>query len=1062
MFSIKTGLVIHADYKFTVISQNDLVRGEFSFVNNELLDSGLDAYGRADIYDIVEFGISTEETHATMTGVIQPVHQYRFDTVIPQNSFEFDEENKRIIVHSIYTFTVSEFPKPNAGLLTLWEFGIKGLSRVYLSDPFQDLHGLKIREGDKVSVEIHFTHGYYTNNLTSTLGETTFGERIDYTTEVVKLREEGDAAIRNTAGYAIGNPLEIFPIKEDIRDMENDDITFPVSDIYQQSVTRCIEAERRIDRRVVGYCPVETKLYGFILKDKIRGVGVLARFLQPVTINKEKRYEVQGFIKWNRTYDDIDDGYTTIDYGTYQEQFDLGSEIDRFGIIRPPIIPEAVSEIKGLQGISFLVGPDKEPNPVIDNATIQDVIDTLDYVGIRGVLLSNRPRNRTPSTFDLYTPEQQANAAALEVLRNADVNYDFEPIIIVAGNYVDNIVGENSWRWDLYYPYIGKETKQAIYSVAGFEKAKVTLQDLRDLDNQLVVKRIKGPDVWDMTASDVLDESLLSSRGLFLLEIDFEDLDWNYTDPDPLEVVYESDFDGENYLDWIEGKTTISINRRFLDITNDVTSDPATNLTEFTVTFESTRHNQSYTRLHIGDDVYWMLPEAFDDNIEYIQENHGIRIVKTVVGNRTRYKFTRPFTNENTQYIDVFFVGAGEMPFGPSECGYVEFNHGTQGFRVYNKVGSETTSSLQPTDNPFLCFGARLFQPLPDYVYKYRTLTTAQAATFFADPSINKSLNTNLFTIGFQGTTYSVEYQNTIDWKSPNLEGPELYPAIGFDLTKIDDFVSDNTVLIIDPESVEWSKADLLAARTTMPQRIIADTLYFVYPFQILEGNQIIAKQIISPFYDQEINLAINVEAILTYTLESATISPNPLTIMVGETMNVGYSWLPEAATINSAEWSTLDPFIASVSATGYVTGLVRGTTTLRLVLNNAVIATSTINVIDADIVISCADAPDTTTCLTMTGEHFGLTINDAEIDADISADEIRTYFRDNDSYRIVNCHDFTEPASASVSETGFMDLEGEYDVYYNGTLVGKDIDGSQVFDQLDDFDGIQIIQDTE
>lgn len=1068
MLKIKTGLAIHVNYTFTVLAQNNAIRSTCSFVTNELLESGLNAYGRADVYDMVEFGVSSEDNRSDLTGCIQPVIQYRFDTVIPTNEYEVDTVNKRIILHSDYSFVIEGFPKPKAGILTLWEFGIKGLSRVFLQDPFQSLNGIKIRPNDKVRVDIEFTHGYYTNNLTSSLGETVFGQRVDYTTEVVRLNEVGQAAIRNTAGYNIGEPLQIYPIFEDIRGKTASEIIYPVTYQYQQHVTKCDEFEHRIDRKVIGYCPEASTIYGFILKDKLRDVGVLARFIQPVFIEKEKRFEVGGYIKWNKTYDDVNDGFVTVDLGNYTEGFDIGTDIEDFNVVRPPIIPEAVSEIKSLSAISFLYGPNKELFPVPANPDIQDVYAVLNDMEIKGVLLSNRPRAHAPSTFDLYTPELQTNNALLQIVRSANQSYEFEPVIIVAGNYVDSTPGQNSWRWDLYYPYIGRSTRQVVYSWVGFEKAKSTLIDVSNIDDQTVsVENYPGSPVVSSSATQLLNDAVLSSRGLAHYTLEFEQMDWAGVNPPAKVVVYQNDFDGPGFVDWVDGQTTVEINRRFLDCVTTDPADDATNTIDFSVIFDSRLHTPANTKMYIanqsGLSVYRMTPTELDTAIPSIAETFGIRIVKTVVDTRTTYRFTRPYTTEYTEYQDIYFSGTGDIPFGPSECGYMQINSGSTGYRVYNRVGSEVTDILRLVDNPFLCFGVRLYQPRPDYIYKYRILTTTQAAAFFNDPTITKSLNTNIFNIGFQNTTYSVQYQNTLDWKDPLLEGAKLYPAIGIDLTKIDDIVDADEVLIVDPEGLSWTKAQLLATRTTHPTRVIADTFYFAYPVQLIAGNQIIAKQINSTFYQQEINLGVNVEVLLSYALESATISPNPMTIMVGETMNATYSHYPPQAVITSAEWSTLDPFIATVNAsTGAVTGIVPGTTTLRLLLNNTIIATATVNVIDANIVISCADAPNITTCLTMTGTDFELSVNDAEIDPSITADEVRTYFRDNDSYRIVNCNNFTNPANATVSETGFMDLTGQFDVYYNGTLVGKDINGSEVFNQLDGFDGIIIVQDTE
>lgn len=47
MLSIKTGVAIHIDYTFDVKSGDGTLLGTYGFVNNELLPSGLDAFGRA-------------------------------------------------------------------------------------------------------------------------------------------------------------------------------------------------------------------------------------------------------------------------------------------------------------------------------------------------------------------------------------------------------------------------------------------------------------------------------------------------------------------------------------------------------------------------------------------------------------------------------------------------------------------------------------------------------------------------------------------------------------------------------------------------------------------------------------------------------------------------------------------------------------------------------------------------------------------------------------------------------------------------------------------------------
>ncbi len=138
------------------------------------------------------------------------------------------------------------------------------------------------------------------------------------------------------------------------------------------------------------------------------------------------------------------------------------------------------------------------------------------------------------------------------------------------------------------------------------------------------------------------------------------------------------------------------------------------------------------------------------------------------------------------------------------------------------------------------------------------------------------------------------------------------------------------------------------------------------------------------------------------------------------------------------------------------------GTTTLKLTLNNSVIATADVVVSDRDITISCADAPNITTCMTLTGTEFGLVVNDVEISSSTTDEAIRTYFRDNDSFRIVNCNDFTKPQSTNVSESSFLNLSGEFDLYINGTLIGKDMTTQQILDELGNDSRIVLIDDQE
>src|SRR5690606_21924924 len=138
-----------------------------------------------------------------------------------------------------------------------------------------------------------------------------------------------------------------------------------------------------------------------------------------------------------------------------------------------------------------------------------------------------------------------------------------------------------------------------------------------------------------------------------------------------------------------------------------------------------------------------------------------------------------------------------------------------------------------------------------------------------------------------------------------------LYPAIGIDLLKIDEIIEESTYLFVDPTGKAWTKGELLALRITNPEMIIDNTVYFVSPVKIQEGSQVINQKIDSDFYNQSIDLNISVEATLSYTLVSAEIQPDPVTLMVGETMPLTYTYQPTQARVTSTAWAILDPLTA-------------------------------------------------------------------------------------------------------------------------------------------------------
>ena len=85
MLSIKTGVAIHIDYTFDVKSGDGTLLGTYGFVNNELLPSGLNAFGRAITFADAEFGVSNDNDDKAH-GVLMPVLNFRLDTQTYENS----------------------------------------------------------------------------------------------------------------------------------------------------------------------------------------------------------------------------------------------------------------------------------------------------------------------------------------------------------------------------------------------------------------------------------------------------------------------------------------------------------------------------------------------------------------------------------------------------------------------------------------------------------------------------------------------------------------------------------------------------------------------------------------------------------------------------------------------------------------------------------------------------------------------------------------------------------------------------------------------------------------
>ena len=1069
MLSIKTGVAIHVDYTFNVKSGDGTLLGTYGFVNNELLPSGLDAFGRANTFANAEFGVSNDNDDKVQ-GVLMPVLSFRLDTQTYENTVTKETLDKTVTFHSKATAVVKGFNVPADKLLTIREFGIKGLSRVILEDPYQNLAGFKLDDDDYVEVTVDFSYTYYTNNKTATVGENTFGVRVDYTCEVFELPNGFPASVRNTKGYAANGVMEILAIDYDIRELTPENVIIPTTDIYQQAGSKCDLNEHRIDMVVIGYRPKETKIYGFVLKDKVRGIGVLVRFLTPVSIEREKRFEVGGYIKWSRVVENIDEGFVTLDLGAYNEGFGLEGGITRYNVTRPPYTPEVATEIKALDPISFKIGNETVVMPA--GSTMPQIVAKLKEYGLDATLLTQKPMGKKPSTFDFYRPDGQAHDSLVN-LAKADTSIQNNstllfPVLVVGGNYIDTTtLGQNSWRWDCYFPYMGRAQLYVAYMYGGFNKALPEITEVSTLPDAVVANRTitenggNVPILSDTIKADALLAGAITTsygKAWGTLHTVTGLVDPVVTNTG-FTASYDNDFDTAEYGEWVQGQTEITLNYNFLDLTTDVVSDTAKNVTEFRVVYDSRVHNDQLTDVWVNGSKLGPLT-AID--LAAFNELYGLRVTRSVEGTKTTFNFKRPFTKTNSDFLDLFIVGNEHIAFNANETAYLKILNGQQGFRVYNKSGSEISNSLYLEENAFMLAGIRLYQPLPEYMYKYRVLTTEQAASYFGDSSIVNSLNSNLFTIGFADDTYSVTYRNSIDSRDPNLDSHSIYVAIGIDLNKIDPIIEPETVLMIDPEGIPWTAEQLLNTRVTSPEKVIDDTRYFAYPAKIVNGSLIFNKVITSDFYNQSIDLDVNIEAIVTYTLLDATIQPNPVVVMTDESMETSYTYNPVEATITSAVWGTINPEIATVDQTGKVTGVSVGTTTLKLTLNNNIVATADVIVSDRDIAISCADAPNITTCLTLEGEEFGLVVNDVNISTSTTGTVIRTYFRDTDSFRIVNCNDFTKPASTNISESSFLNLSGEFDLYINGTLIGKDMTTQQIVDELGNDNRIILIDDQE
>ena len=129
MLSIKTGVAIHVDYTFDVKSGDGTLLGSYGFVNNELLPSGLDAFGHEIVFAEGAFGVSNDQGD-NIQGVLMPVNTFRLDSQTYENTITHEKDARTVTFRSKATAVVKGFNVPTDKLLIIREFGIKGFVTV--------------------------------------------------------------------------------------------------------------------------------------------------------------------------------------------------------------------------------------------------------------------------------------------------------------------------------------------------------------------------------------------------------------------------------------------------------------------------------------------------------------------------------------------------------------------------------------------------------------------------------------------------------------------------------------------------------------------------------------------------------------------------------------------------------------------------------------------------------------------------------------------------------------------------------------------------------------------
>lgn len=1051
MLNIRMGVAIRAKYTFAVERRGDNTPPkEYFFINEVLNDEALRQHGKDIVVDMVSFGTSNNPDSQGLNTSLVAVNKRSISKVIPINSYSVDYTGKLAAVKSSIAFVVDGFNASDKTPLQLNEFAIEGYSRIVLVDPDQDLNGLYVGPKDKVKVIIDFEYIYYTNRLIATLAENVYGKQVDYTSEVLKIHDKAIRTVRLNPGYAGKNPIDIFPIVKDIRNIQTEDIIVPIRDKFQQEINKLDIKSNRIDAEVIGYYDRVTTIYGFTLRDNIRGIAILVRFSEPVKLAAEKRYGVKGYIQWGNKVGDLDDGYSTIDGGKATETIPVNADAD--GTISIPLsTPDVAVDMASLDDIRLQLDA-LNINIDLSSATTWErlqalLMNTGAFADVE--LFSNRPPLKQPSMYQYTVSNASYHSNAVAAISQLENNAPFiYPTIIAGGDYSVEATS-NGWRIDAVVPYFGDLTAAqyiayGLFDISGlashFENLPVSIKDVRPLSTISVENEI--PNTY--TGAELLMSAIRDVTGARSMLV-YKAIPVNGAAPVTVNVVSDNDFDTPDYLDWVHGTSSMRLNLTKLDLRTEVTSDVRYNTTSFDIVVDPTRHVIECNQVWINGVNYGNLAQINTTALLAL----GVVVTKETVDNVNRYRVTYPYNNSYGRNINIYIIGNEHTLVNRGEVAYIAPN-GSHGLKVYNPVGSDVSANLVVGNNPFMFAGVTLFQPLPDYIFKFKFLTAVEAARYFTDDTIVNVLPTSLFTVDVgDNDRFNISIDIDIDWRSEYLDGRKLYPGVGIDLSLIGATIPDDSIIFVDEMGRSWSKSALLNSASANPHLVVDGIYMFVTPVGLEEGTSAWSGVLTSEYYDQEMPFSVNKIVDYVFVLETAEIENKPFDLTVDDNLQMTYTFFPERAPINSVVWTSSNPAVASISDLGMVTALRAGDVVIRLVLNGSVIATADLHVGEKELIISCAGANNITPCIDITGTTLGLVLNETPVLTEANAAGIYDYINDSDNLRVINCAERLLPNRTNVSETNFITIEGTVDLYIDGTLVARNVTEQQVLEIL-------------